>query len=230
MNLIFHIKYIDEVKDNFDEIGQIYPGCFSDKINFEMAKSFNNDDDTYIMFGQINNEYVFMCILKIKHKTVFISDVCVKKEWRGKGILESAFKYIGEYYGKKGKYYLTLTASNNNDNNLNQKKRIKIFNKQGFYISPHNVEENTLPIRVSLTNGKMVNIKSGPLKKEGSISKYLVSDENGNTFRIKMNEIEACFIKSWFSDKKIDCPMKKTLKGGFRRSINNRNTWKLRVK
>jgi hypothetical protein len=75
---------------------------------------------------------------------------------------------------------------------------------------------------VSLTNGKQVNIKSGPLREEGFASKYIVRDSDGNEFKVSMDEIEACFTKSTiFGHSQVHCPMKKTLKKGGKR-INTR--------
>lgn len=219
----YDIKLVkDVVESDFNNMVNFYPDCFDGTMNFHTANMLNKGN-IYVMSVKYENMYIFMCLLHPVLNNVYISDVCVRKEWRGKGIMESAFKYITEYYGKRGKYYLTLTASKEENQGLNQQKRIKIFNKHDFYLSPTHISvsgygsDDNAPISVSLANGQSLNIKSGPLKKIGIKSKYLATDSNGNSFQISMDEIEACFTKSLLGSNQVHCPMKKTLKkGGFR--------------
>ena len=220
MGPIFSIKHLHELDvKNFDKMTEFYRDCFSGGITLENLKSINNGDVSF-MSGVYGNTHIFMCLLQHKEKSVYVSDVCVKKNWRGKGIMKKAFDYITDYYGTKGHYYLTLTASNEMGQGLNQKKRIQIFNKHDFYITSNNVATG-LPVSITLTNGKQVMIKSGPLKQEGLTSKYLVEDYDGNRYKIPMNIIESCFTNSWFGGEKVHCPMKKTLKKGGRRLTRN---------
>lgn len=233
----YSIKSIHEfAEDDFNKVVAFYPECFSGTITLSGSKLLNNGDIS-VMTVTSGDECIFFCLLHPDKNNIYISDVCVRKAWRGKGVMESAFKYITDYYGKKGKYYLTLTASNENNQGLNQQKRIQIFNKHHFYLSPLHIassgygSDNLAPISVALSNGKRVNIKSGPLKKEGLKSKYLAKDSLGNEFHVSMDQIEACFTKSLFGENKVHCPMKKSLKpkrkGGLRR-ITAKSTVKYR--
>jgi hypothetical protein len=229
MDWVYSIKPIDEfVAPEFHKMATFYPECFDSTLDFDSVKTLNNGAIS-VMSIRAGEEYIFMCLLHSVKNTIYISDVCVRKAWRGKGVLGSAFNYITEYYGKKGTYYLTLTASNEQNQGLNQKKRMKIFNKHDFYLSPLHIAVSgygtgdSMPITVALSNGKQLNIKSGPLKKMGIRSKYLAADSDGNTYEVSMNEIDSCYTKSLFGTNQVHCPMKKSLKskkgGRFTRKL-----------
>ena len=77
-------------------------------------------------------------------------------------MLRKALDFIKDYYKKLGFSSIKLNADNSDDNRLNQKNRIEIFNKVGFEIDPileyydknnNYIQTNT---KVKLDNGNII--------------------------------------------------------------------------
>lgn len=62
----------------------------------------------------------------VSHKTLYIDDICVDKNERGKGIASSLVEHVKDYAKKIGCYNITLNVWKGNDN------AEKLYSKLGF--------------------------------------------------------------------------------------------------
>ena len=142
---------LDENQSNCWKITEQNSSLNRKKYNYDVMYMIENDK---IIFSTYINVYK-------KHNYIYLNSVCASNEYRGKGLLRKALNFIKDYYKKLGFASIKLNAGNENDNGLNQKKRIEIFNKVGFEIDPildyyDNDNYIQTKTKVKLDNGKIV--------------------------------------------------------------------------
>ena len=208
---------IHKIKDVSDTILQkldtlinthCQPGKFSlidirDKYskNMELLYLFENDTPIYVLLLDIF----------VKHKTVYIHDVCVHTSSRGKGLFKKSLVLLKSHYSKLGFKTFTLDASDSTKEvGLDQKARIHIFHSAGFDINTEtglfnqSGDYEVIKTIVSLDDGSKVELQScnGP----NYIVRPLASPTKEYTINIK--QIEHCYDSDL---NQISCPMRLTI-------------------
>jgi GNAT superfamily N-acetyltransferase len=219
---IHNIKDVsDDILNSFNKVmnRDCQPGKFSLVEIRDMAK---NMDMLYLFEGDIP-VYFLLLDLFVKHKNVYIHDVCVNKSHRGKGLFKESLKFLKKYYLKKGYKTFTLDASDSTkEEGLNQKIRIHIFHSAGFNINTEtgyftkSGDYTIMKTVVLLDNKEKVEIQ----KRNGNT--YYVTNDRGEQSKINIDQIERCFdSESNF----ISCPMIMNMKmktDGGRRTRRNK--------
>jgi GNAT superfamily N-acetyltransferase len=216
---IHNIKDIsDDILISFNKVlnRDCQPGKYSLVEIRDMAK---NMDILYLFEGDIP-VYFLLLDLFVKHKNVYIHDVCVNKSHRGKGIFKESLKFLKKYYLKKGYKTFTLDASDSTkEQGLNQKIRIHIFHSAGFDINTEtgyyskSGEYNTMKTMVLLDNKEKVEIQ----KRHGDT--YYVKNNKGEQSKINIDQIERCFDSE---SNLISCPMIMNIKTSRGRTRRNK--------
>jgi hypothetical protein len=219
---IHNIKDIsDDILNSFNKVlnRDCQPGKFSLIEVRDMAK---NTDMLYLFKDNIP-VYFLLLDLFVKHKNVYIHDVCVNKSHRGKGLFKESLKFLKKYYLKKGYKTFTLDASDSEEEGLNQKIRIHIFHSAGFDINTEtgyytkSGDYNIIKTMVLLDNKEKAEIQ----KRNGNT--YYVKNDRGEQYKINIDQIEQCFDSE---SNPISCPMIMNIKmktdGGRRRTRRNK--------
>ena len=195
------------------------PGKFS---LIDIRDKYSKNTDVLFLFDKENPVYFLLLDLFVKHKTVYIHDVCVNKLHRGKSLFRTSLTFLKDHYVKKGYATFTLDASDSTkEEGLNQKIRIHIFHKAGFDINTETGyftemgDYTIIKTRVLLDTKEIVEIQ----KKESDT--YIVRNDKGKTYSIKINQIEQCLDAE---SNQLSCPMIMELgtKGGKRKTIKTR--------
>ena len=178
------------------------PGKFS---LIDIRDKYSKNTDVLFLFEDETPIYFLLLDLFVKHKTVYIHDVCVNKKHRGKSLFKTSLIFLKDYYIKKGYANFTLDASDSTkEEGLNQKIRIHIFHKAGFDINTETGyftetgDYTIIKTRALLDNDEIVEIQS----KEGT--KYLVRNDKGKEYVIKIGQIEKCLDAE---SNQLSCPM-----------------------
>ena len=200
------------------------PGKFS---LIDIRDKYSKNTDVLYLFEKDTPVYFLLLDLFVKHKTVYIHDVCVNKLHRGKSLFKKSLAFLKEYYLKEPYTHFTLDASYSvKEEGLNQKVRIHIFHSAGFDINTEtgyfteSGDYNIIKTRVLLDNKEVAEIQ----KKEGD--KYIVKNNKGELYSINIHQIEHCLDAD---SNQISCPMIMDIgtKGG-RRKRSKRRTLKRR--
>ena len=217
MMKIDNIKAIpDDILNRLNELmnTDCQPGKFS---LIDIRDKYSKNTDVLYLFEKDTPVYFLLLDLFVKHKTVYIHDVCVNKLHRGKSLFKKSLAFLKEYYLKEAYTHFTLDASDSvKEEGLNQKARIHIFHSAGFDINTEtgyfteSGEYNIIKTRVQLDNKEIAEIQ----KKEGDT--YIVRNDKGKTYSIKINQIEHCLDAD---SNQISCPMIMDIgsKGGRRK-------------
>jgi len=157
------IKNIKNINDDIlKKLDESQSDCWKiTEMNSSLSRKKHNYD---VMYMIEKNKIIFSTYINVykKHKFVYLNSICASNEYRGKGLFRKALDYIKDYYKKLGFESIKLNADNTDDNGLNQKKRIEIFNKVGFEIDPildyYDDKNNYIQTKtkVKLDNGKIV--------------------------------------------------------------------------
>ena len=199
------------------------PGKFS---LIDIRDKYSKNTDVLFLFEKDTPVYFLLLDLFVKHKTVYIHDVCVNKLHRGKSLFRKSLTFLKDHYVKKGYATFTLDASDSTkEEGLNQKIRIHIFHKAGFDINTETGyftetgDYTIIKTRVLLDTKEIVEIQ----KKEGKEGDtYIVRNDKGKTYSIKINQIEQCLDAE---SNQLSCPMIMELgtKGGRDNRHNRHN-------
>jgi hypothetical protein len=219
--VIQNIKNVtDEILDSLNNM--MNRNCQAGKFRLRNIRAMYSTN-TDILYVLENTEPVYFLLLDLftKHKTVYIHDVCVGKQNRGKGLFKKSLASIAKHYGKKGFTSLTLDASDSNkEEGLNQKARIHIFHSAGFDINletgyfTESGDYEIIDTTVGLDDGQIVTLKS----KTGKSYKAL--DKDGNPITIDISQIANCYDGD---SKQISCPMIMTIaKNGGKKTRRNK--------
>ena len=134
-------KDIDDVLELLKEVNLVHhlgrPDLFkkATKYSKDNLLEMINDDNNPIFVYEDNNHVVGHAFLEtiIKGnrlvnniKTLYIDDICVKKEERNKGIASGLFDYIKKYAKDNGYYNIELNVWSFNDN------AYKFYEKMGL--------------------------------------------------------------------------------------------------
>ena len=214
---------IQDIKEMPDDIlNRLYelmntdcqPGKFS---LIDIRDKYSKNTDVLYLFEKDTPVYFLLLDLFVKHKTVYIHDVCVNKLHRGKSLFKKSLTFLKEYYLKKGYTNFTLDASDSvKEKGLNQKARIHIFHSAGFDINTEtgyfteSGDYTIIKTRVLLDNKEIAEIQ----KKEGD--KYIVKNNKGKEYSVNIHQIENCLDSD---SNQISCPMIMDIgtKGGRRK-------------
>jgi ribosomal protein S18 acetylase RimI-like enzyme len=157
---IGNIKNIND--DILKKLDESQSDCWKiTEMNSSLSRKENNYD---VMYMIENDKIIFSTYINVykKHNYIYLNSVCASNEYRGKGLFKKALDYIKDHYKKLGFASIKLNVDNTDDNGLNQKKRIEIFNKVGFEIDPildyydHKNNYIQTKTKVKLDNGKIV--------------------------------------------------------------------------
>jgi hypothetical protein len=206
---IHNIKDIsDDILNKFTKI--MNRDCQAGKFSLKKIKDLANNTDMLYMFEDETPVYFLLLDLFEKHKTLYIHDVCVNKEHRGKGIFKKSMGFLKRHYSKKGFTKFTLDASfSKKEAGLDQKARIHIFHSAGFNINTEtgyftkSGEYKVIKTNVLLDTGERVELQ----KMVGD--KYLAKNKEG-THLVQIDQIEKCFDAE---GKQLSCPMILYFKG-----------------
>jgi len=207
----------DDILNRLNELmnTDCQPGKFS---LIDIRDKYSKNTDVLYLFEKDTPVYFLLLDLFVKHKTVYIHDVCVNKLHRGKSLFKKSLAFLKEYYLKKAYTHFTLDASDSvKEEGLNQKARIHIFHSAGFDINTEtgyfteSGDYTIINTRVLLDNKEVAEIQ----KKEGDT--YIVRNDKGKTYSIKINQIENCLDAE---SNQLSCPMIMDIgtKGGRRKS------------
>jgi len=178
------------------------PGVFKLK---ELRDHHSKNTDILYIIEDDTPIYFLLLDLYPKHKTVYIHDVCVNKNQRGKGTFKKSLEFLKDHYAKKGYKSFTLDASDSEkEAHLNQKSRIHIFHSAGFDINTetgyfeNSTDYKIIKTRLLLSNNDKVTVQ----KKRGL--KYQVRNKTGKNYYTTIDQVEKCYNAK---DKQISCPM-----------------------
>nr|MDN4743955.1 GNAT family N-acetyltransferase [Lachnospiraceae bacterium C1.1] len=115
------------------------------KYNDEELKEILTDDERPIFVSVDNDEYIqgyCFCIVEDHHgdnnlvdmKTLYIDDLCVDENIRGKHIGKNIFEFVKDYAKKEGFYNLTLNVWALNDS------AHKFYDSMGMHILKYGME------------------------------------------------------------------------------------------
>lgn len=115
------------------------------KYTDEELKAIILDDNTPVFVYQENEEILGHCFCQIidrpegsstyPYKTLYVDDLCVDENARGKGVGKALMDYVKEYAGKNGFYNVTLHAWECNPN------AVKFYESLGMKIQQYTFEE-----------------------------------------------------------------------------------------
>jgi hypothetical protein len=177
------------------------PGKYS---LIELKKIYRHTDVLYLLDKEKPIYFVLLDRF-IKHKMVYIHDVCLSKLHRGKSIFKKSLNFLKKHYVKKGYTKFTLDASDSTkEEGLDQKARIHIFHSAGFDVNTEtgyftaSGDYKVMKTRVVLDTNDKAEIQ----KKEGN--RYRVKNTAGEIYTIELGQIEKCLDAD---SKQISCPM-----------------------
>ena len=214
---IHNIKEIpDDILNRLNELmnTDCQPGKFS---LIDIRDKYSKNTDVLYLFEKDTPVYFLLLDLFVKHKTVYIHDVCVNKLHRGKSLFKKSLTFLKEYYLKSAYTHFTLDASDSvKEEGLNQKARIHIFHSAGFDINTEtgyfteSGDYIIIKTHVLLDNKEIVEIQ----KKDGD--KYIVKNNKGAEYSIHIRQIEKCLDAD---SNQLSCPMIMDIhaKGGRRK-------------
>jgi GNAT superfamily N-acetyltransferase len=220
---IHNIKDVsDDILNSFNKV--MNSDCQAGKYSLVEVRDMAKNTDILYLFEGTVPVYFLLLDLFVKHKNVYIHDVCVNKSHRGKGLFKESLKFLKKYYLKKGYTNFTLDASNSTkEEGLNQKIRIHIFHSAGFDINTEtgyytkSGDYNIIKTIVLLDNKEKVEIQ----KRNGDT--YYVKNDRGEQYKINIDQIEQCFDSE---SNPLSCPMIMNMKmktDGGRRRRTRRN-------
>jgi hypothetical protein len=194
----------DDVLDSLDTLAN--KDCQSGKYSLiDIRDKYSKNTDVLYLLEKDIPVYFLLLDLFVKHKMVYIHDVCVSKLHRGKSLFKKSLTFLKKYYSNKGFTNFTLDASNSTkEEGLDQKARIYIFHSAGFDINTEtgyytkSGDYNVIKTIVLLDNKEIVEIQ----KKEGK--KYLVKNDKDEEYSITIDQVEKCLDSDL---KPISCPM-----------------------
>jgi hypothetical protein len=179
--------------------------CQPGKYSLIELRDFAKHTDVLYLFEKDKPIYFLLLDLFVKHKMIYIHDVCVSKLHRGKSLFKQSLNFLKTYYLKKGYTIFTLDASDSTkEEGLDQKARLHIFHSAGFDINTENGyftaagDYKVIKTKVLLENNEVVEIQG----KKGD--KYYVRNNNGNEYPVKINQIEKCLDSEL---NPMSCPM-----------------------
>ena len=141
------LKIEDLLAQVHDVHYQIRPDIFKEGVNkyneSEIANILNDKNRPIFVYEKdgIVVGYVF-CIIKIDddkshiyHKTLFIDDICVDKNYQRQNIGNILYEYVKAYAKKEGCYNITLNVWKNNES------AEKFYEKLGMKVLKTTLEE-----------------------------------------------------------------------------------------
>jgi len=100
-------------------------------IKENVIKSFKKEPEGFIGIEENSELIAFIRIKTLKNNTCHISDLYVKKEFRGKGLGKKLMEIADEYAKRKGAKRITLNVRKDNEPALN------LYKKSGFKIKKY---------------------------------------------------------------------------------------------
>ena len=191
----------------------------------EIRDTYSKNTDIVYIIEKGEPVYFLLLDRFNKQKTVYIHDVCLNNQYRGKGIFKKSLAFLKDHYSKIGFKSFTLDASDSTkEEGLNQKARIHIFHSAGFDINTEtgyykeSGDYEIIKTVALLDNGDKVEIQ------ERSGDTYLVKNAKGDEYSITIDKIEKCYDSE---SNQLSCPMILTLpKMGGRKKRKSRITRK----
>ena len=189
--------------------------CFDKSdITLKEIKTKYRNYEIEIMSIHEKSKLIFACLLAPNNNNIYISSICVNSESRSKGILKNAMLFLAKYYKPEQNNIFNIHADKRATHNLDQKKRINIYSRIGFYI-----DNDTI---VELDSNKKAKIINKII--DNNTIRYYVLDEDDKKYIIDSNQIEICLAKNInyigykIGDKlgvfnnllKVSCPMTST--------------------
>ena len=177
----FTSEYLDEIDTFFSN------QCFD--INGltlkELKTKYKNIDiDIFIILNK--ESIIFACLLAPNNNNIYISSICVGKENRLKGILKNAMIFLAKNYKLNQNNIFNIHADKRSNHGLDQKKRIKIYSKIGFFI-----ENDTI---IELDSNKKAKIDKNII--ENNDIRYYVLDEDDKRYIVDSSQIDKCLTKN----------------------------------
>ena len=206
----FTSDYLDSI-DNY-----LAKECFDKSdITLKEIKTKYRNYEIEIMLIHEKSKLIFACLLAPNNYNTYISSICVNSENRSKGILKNAMVFLAKFYKPEQNNIFNIHADKRATQNLDQKKRINIYSRIGFYI-----DNDTI---VELDSNKKAKIINKIIDDNHSI-RYYVLDEDDKKYIVDSNQIEICLAKNInyigykIGDKhgifnnliKVSCPMTST--------------------
>lgn len=177
------------------------PGKYGLAVLREMSK---NTDVLYLLEKDTPIFFLLLDVF-VKHKMIYIHDVCVGKLHRGKSLFKKSLTFLKEHYAKKGYTHFTLDASDSTkEEGLNQKARLHIFHSAGFDVNTETGyftstgDYKLIKTMLLLDNKEIVELQ----KRDGD--KYYVQNDKGKEYIINIKQIEQCLDSDL---NQISCPM-----------------------
>lgn len=216
----YFIKNINDLEhDCFEKLDSLTKACFPNSLSLSDMKHKYSTIPLLVFYIKHNKEYIYFTLLYDKRPTLYIYYICVPIQYRGKGILKRAIKYLKTVYSKKSYTSFALDASEEQESQMDQKTRIQIFSKMGFYISHL---KNESPFEKHKDPKTYVVTSSG---------KGLLTEKKGNQYYVLINGVNAPFLigqidgclSDMFSDEPDICPMKMDLlrRNSTRKNVKN---------
>jgi hypothetical protein len=204
---IYNIKDIKEIPDiilqKLSDVGDrdCQPGKFS---LIEIRDKYSKNTDILYVIEKEEPVYFLLLDRFPKHKSVYIHDVCVSMQARGRRLFKRSLGFLKTYYAKQGFTHFTLDASDSTkEAGLDQKARLRIFSGAGFDINTEtgyytaDGAYEIVPTTVLLSNGETGTV----LGRAGD--DYSVTYE-GKQHTVPINQIEKCYDGA---ANQISCPM-----------------------
>ncbi len=132
---LMNIGDIDDVSELLRQVNLVHhlgrPDLFrrNNKYSKEELKELLNDKDYHIFVYDEGGRAVghAFCITKVQEetplleavRTLYIDDICVSEDYRGKGIATSLYEYVKNYAKDNGYYNITLNVWSFNDSAYN---------------------------------------------------------------------------------------------------------------
>lgn len=126
-----NIKHLDDILKLLAQVHKVHSDIRPDifkagekKYNKYELQAIINDDSRPIFVALADDRvvgYAFLAIIEeddhshVKHKTLYIDDLCVDAKYRNKHIGQSLFAYIKEYAKNNNFYHITLNVYEGND-------------------------------------------------------------------------------------------------------------------
>jgi len=200
----YHIKNLNEISqtdlENLDIlIRKSFPGSLtlSDIRQQYMNVPFS------VFFVKQQAVVMFCSLLFPSHPTLYLYYICVPKEFRSTGIFTRALKYLKPLFMRQGYTKFGLDASEEKNSHMNQKKRIAIFLKMGFRLSPL---KNPSPFIENTDPKTYVNTSVGVGELVEQIGDDYIILLNGLRRPLKIHQIKGC-VSDLSSLEPDLCPM-----------------------
>jgi hypothetical protein len=192
------VNLLDSTAELRDEITKHQRQCWPESTEIESTYKFvaeKNNRDRFLMYKKDNGVLVFSRLITLvpTEKAIAIDLTCVSESHRGKGYYKSSLAAMRAKFDRDDYKYLINKAEYETIGDITHTKRLEVFHKLGYRISPLMAigAGNYVPTQLKLKSGEIVYV----LDFEGAAdASYSVLGRGWKKKTIKLSDIDRCVM------------------------------------